>query len=93
MRLVLEGEHRADQEQDTVDDGQDSLAQGQLIGFGDIDLNVVVVLDEENSRCEEHSGTEQTEEDLDALVDGSSQALGCASIVFLNCILFFCKGN
>lgn len=77
LDLILEGEHRTDQEQDTVDDGQDSLGQSQLIGFSDVQLDVVVVLDEQNSGRQEHDGTEQAEEDLDTFVDRCSQTLGC----------------
>lgn len=75
--LILEREHRADEEQHTVDGGQDALGQRQFIGFGHDELDVVVVLDEEGARGDEHGGADQTEQDLDTLVDRGAQRLGC----------------
>lgn len=77
IALVLEREERADQEQGTVQHGQNSLGQRQFVRLGDVQLNVLIVLDGDDTRRDEHDGADQRVQDLDALVDGRAQALSC----------------
>lgn len=77
--LVAERERRADQEQDAVDHSDNALGQAQLVGLGDHEDNVIVVLDGQHTgRCE-HDGADDGEQDVDALVDRCAEHLGCTA--------------
>ena len=68
--LISEGKDDIDQEQDTVHDGQRSLSNTS--GFAVVCEDamelaqgcIVPVLEDENSRCNEHSATNQGEEEI-----------------------------
>lgn len=76
-RLNLAGVDRADQVQNTVDQGQNTLGICQLIVLGPAEQNIVVVLDEQASGDEEHDATDQAEDDVDTLANGRSQEKCC----------------
>lgn len=76
-RLNLAGVDRADQVQNTVDQGQNTLGICQLIVLGPAEQNIVVVLNEQASGDEEHDATDQAEDDVDALANGRSQEKCC----------------
>lgn len=81
MRRILGAERfeRTEQVQDADDQRHDALAERQLVRFGDEQMDVVVVLDAQRPRGDEHHAADGGEQDVDAPIQRRGQRLGCAT--------------